>query len=213
MIRPGYLPSNYGIASLLGITLSLVVFIFFGKLAWELPLPFAMENYGQHLAGWSALRLHGMIPEFFPGTATQYAYYLSRLPADVPAWKLTARFDVVAVLAVFVGAGITWLIGKPQPDTKIVAGRRLFEGQAAHRQLKKISRKECKISGEGFKLHPSFNWNISRDRETRHFFMLGSVGGGKTQIILPLVHAAIERGDKVIIYDSKGDFTVTSFPA
>jgi hypothetical protein len=103
--------------------------------------------------------------------------------------------------------GVTWYLGKPRSDTKIIAGRRLFEGSAAHRQLKKISKAECKISGEGLKLHPSFNWNISRDRETRHFFMMGSVGGGKTQIILPLVQAAIERGDKVILYDNKGDFT------
>jgi hypothetical protein len=166
-----------------------------------------MQNYGQHLAGWSAMRLHGVIPELFPETAARYAYYLSKLPADVSAWELTARFDVAAALALFIGMGVTWYLGKPRSDTKIIAGRRLFEGSAAHRQLKKISKAECKISGEGLKLHPSFNWNISRDRETRHFFMMGSVGGGKTQIILPLVQAAIERGDKVILYDNKGDFT------
>jgi hypothetical protein len=207
MIRPGFLPSNYGIASVLGTTLSAVTFVSASKLLWALPLPFSMENFGSHLAGWSAMRLHGVIPEFFPETAARYAYYLSKLPADVSPWELTARFDVAAVMALFIGMGVTWFLGKPRSDTKIIAGRRLFEGSAAHRQLKKISKAECKISGEGLKLHPSFNWNISRDRETRHFFMMGSVGGGKTQIILPLVQAAIERGDKVILYDNKGDFT------
>jgi hypothetical protein len=207
MIRPGHLPSNYGIASLLGIALSAVIFVSASKLAWALPLPFSMENFGSHLAGWSAMRLHGVIPEFFPETAARYAYYLSKLPADVSAWQLTARFDVAAVLALFIGMGVTWFLGKPKSDTRIIAGRRLFEGSAAHRQLKKIAKGECKVSGEGIKLHPSFDWNISRDRETRHFFMMGSVGGGKTQIILPLVKAAIERGDKVILYDNKGDFT------
>lgn len=209
MIRSGHLPSNYGSASVLGIAMSVIFFFLIGKLAWEMPFPFPMSYYDQHLAGWLALRLHDFNPAFFPAISSRYAAYLSNLPPDVPAWKLTARFDVVAVLAILLGAGIAWLIGKPKSDTRIVAGRRLFEGNAAHRKLKKISMTECKVSGEGIKLHPSFDWNISRDRETRHFFMFGSVGGGKTQIILPLVQAAIERGDKVICYDNKGDFTAS----
>lgn len=210
MIRIGYLPSNYRIASLLGIFSTLVFFGFFSKLVWELPLPFAMEHYAHHLTGWLAMRVNEANPALFSGTASRYTAYLAQLPPAVPAWKLTARFDVVAVLAVLMGIGVTLLIGKLKSDTRIIAGRKLFEGKAAHRQLRSISTQECAVSGNGIKLHPDFDWCISRDRETRHFFMIGSVGGGKTQILLPLIRAAIERGgDKVILYDNKGDFTTS----
>jgi len=46
---------------------------------------------------------------------------------------------------------------------------------------------------------------LSRDRETRHFLILGSVGGGKTQTMLHLIIEAISRDDSVLVLDTKGD--------
>jgi hypothetical protein len=46
---------------------------------------------------------------------------------------------------------------------------------------------------------------ISRERETRHFLILGSVGGGKTQTMLNLISEAIARDDGVLVLDTKGD--------
>ena len=104
---------------------------------------------------------------------------------------------------------MAWLLGRPFSDTKIIAGRRLFEGKAAHRRLKEIAKGEMAVSGAGIKLHPGFDWHLSRERETRHFLLVGSVGGGKTQILTPMVLAAIGRGDRVLIFDIKADFTST----
>ena len=64
---------------------------------------------------------------------------------------------------------------------------------------------ECQISGSGILIHPIIN--ISIDRETRHMFALGSVGSGKTTMILPIIAQGRKRGDRMIIHDNKGDFT------
>lgn len=42
---------------------------------------------------------------------------------------------------------------------------------------------------------PTFPFALSLDLETRHFFVLGSIGGGKTQVILPLMLAAQASND------------------
>ena len=57
--------------------------------------------------------------------------------------------------------------------------------------------------GRGVELLPPIA--IGRDRETRHFLILGSVGGGKTQTMLHLIIEAISRDDGVLVLDTKGD--------
>jgi hypothetical protein len=207
MIRIGRLPGQYGTASLLGFAMGLVIFVVLSKVAIESPWPVAFRHYDQHLAGWISLRINTLIPDLFPDIARRYAAYLAALPAGTPAWHVTWRFDGALLLASVIGIWITWIVGRGIPDTRIIAGRRLYEGKAAHRELRERAQEDCAISGEGLKLHESFPWHLSRDRETRHFQILGSVGGGKTQAIKPILDAAIARGDKCIIYDCKGDFT------
>ncbi|MGB9128413.1 MAG: type IV secretion system DNA-binding domain-containing protein [Thiobacillus sp.] len=64
---------------------------------------------------------------------------------------------------------------------------------------------------DGLKLHPDLP-PMSLSRETRHFLIFGGVGSGKTQTLLPLMRAARERGDRMIVFDFKGDFT-PDFPS
>ena len=203
MIRIGLLPHKYGPASMVGLALGAVTFFAVSKGLWPISVP----HFDQHFVGWIAIRTHAIDVRFFPDIASRYSSYLAAIPTGVLFWPLPTRFDLAAVLATVVTIAITLVTGKGFPDTRIIAGRRLYEGRTAHRYLKRISNDETKVSGHGLKLHPSFKWHISRDRETRHFFLMGSVGGGKTQIIMPLVLAAIERDDKLVIYDNKGDFT------
>jgi hypothetical protein len=207
MIHIGKLPAQYGSASALGIAMGLIGFVTLGKLAWESPLPYAMKHYDQHVTGWLSLRLNQIAPEVFPDIASRYSHYLGQLPPDVPAWALTGRFDSVAVLSLALAAGLTWLIGKGRPDTRIIAGRVLYQGRKARRELMRHAKEKCQVSGQGLKLHPDFDWYLSLDQETRHVLIQGSVGGGKTQILLALLEAAIARSDKLIIYDNKLDFT------
>jgi hypothetical protein len=207
MIRIGRLPGQYGTASLLGFALGLVIFVVLSKGAIESPWPVAFRHYDQHLAGWIAIRVHSALPEFFPDIARRYAAYLAALPGGYRPWHLLWRFDIPLLLSSIAGLWITWAVGRGIPDTKITSGRRLFEGRSAQRELRERANEECAISGAGLKLHPSFDWCLSRDRETRHFNIYGSIGGGKTVAIKGLLEAAIARGDKIVLFDNKGDFT------
>jgi len=61
------------------------------------------------------------------------------------------------------------------------------------------------LTGTGLEFLPRLA--VSRERETRHWLIWGSVGTGKTQTMLHLILAAIERGDGVLVIDVKGDMT------
>ena len=54
---------------------------------------------------------------------------------------------------------------------------------------------------------PIVPYAFGRERETRHFLVLGSVGGGKTQAMLAFILDAIHRGDALLVVDTKGDMT------
>ena len=65
--------------------------------------------------------------------------------------------------------------------------------------------KPSKTDAPGVLIHPAVQ--ISQALETRHTLLVGGSGGGKTTILWPLIHQAQARGDKVLLFDSKGDFT------
>lgn len=65
--------------------------------------------------------------------------------------------------------------------------------------------KPSKTDAPGVLIHPAVQ--ISQALETRHVLLVGGSGGGKTTILWPLIQQAQARGDKVLLFDSKGDFT------
>ena len=76
-------------------------------------------------------------------------------------------------------------------------------GRSRPEGLRRACAAECRIHGEGVALVPSIP--MGREREARHFLILGSVGGGKTQTMLHLIDEAIARKDGVLVLDTKGD--------
>ena len=42
--------------------------------------------------------------------------------------------------------------------------------------------------------------------ENRHFFTIGKPGAGKTQLLCRAIEKVVERNDKAIVYDFKGDY-------
>lgn len=203
MIHIGKLPAKYAEASALGVGVGALAAIFSSKVLCQLPLPFTIEYWDQHLTGWIALRLHELNPALFADIATRYQYVLDS--SGFPIWQVTGRFDLAALIGVGVGAAVTWLIGKPLPDTKISTDRHLYDGKEALKRLRKQAKEEIKISGTGVRLHPAFE--ISRARATRGIFIWGSIGSGKTQVITPMILDAIHGGHKTLIHDIKGDYT------
>lgn len=118
-------------------------------------------------------------------------------------WQWLARISAGIGLAA--GGWVGWLAARPAPQILHERGRQRAEGRAAIQAARKESAEDIQRAGAGIRIHPQVQ--ISLDRETRHLFVLGSVGGGKTQIITPLIQQAISRGDKCIIYDNKADFS------
>lgn len=76
---------------------------------------------------------------------------------------------------------------------------------ASEKELGQAARAEIKKDAPGLGWFGPFQ--LSRLREVNHFLIYGAIGGGKTQTILPLLRSVMERGDKVVIFDFKGDYT------
>ena len=105
------------------------------------------------------------------------------------------------------GIGAFWWFSRGRLLTRHIVGKRLFDRPMdAIQDLKGEIRK----SGRGIRIHPDVS--ISQDRETRHFFIMGAIGSGKTQIILNILQSIRERmkagpEDRLIVYDNKSDMT------
>lgn len=109
------------------------------------------------------------------------------------------------ILGLLVGGLVFWAtLGDVAIATqdRHIRGRRRLQGEAGLKAWVKAEGEDA----DGLKLHPDLP-PMSLSREARHFLIFGAVGTGKTQTILPLIRAARERGDRMIIFDFKGDFT------
>lgn len=198
------LPANFGFGLTIGIIAFLLSFIGIASVLWQIPYPAQLTHLKEHLQYWVALRLNEFAPPLFQSTADDYRHYLSTLTFD--SSLLLWRFNTAFFIAAMTGCYLGYLTSQPQSAIKHVAGRQLWRGRIGNKKITKIAASECEKHGQGIALHSSFEWKISRGRETRHFLLIGSSGSGKTQIIIPLIRAAMLRNDRVIIYDNKGDY-------
>lgn len=117
-------------------------------------------------------------------------------------WMVFAA-GVLASLLLFACALIALRIEKSAP--KVVRGPMRLTGRKAYAAIRKISRKEIRQTGAGIDFPPGLP--MSRDRESRHCLISGSVGSGKTQTIQHMILEAMRWGDKMLILDTKGDMT------
>ncbi len=111
----------------------------------------------------------------------------------------TSAFTLVAAF------GFALAVRFGREPFKVVRGRRLLTGANAERSLRRATKLEARRSGIGLELVPGLA--VSRERETRHWLIWGSVGAGKTQTMTHLILGAIDRGDGVLVIDVKGDMT------
>ncbi|MDE8345219.1 MAG: type IV secretion system DNA-binding domain-containing protein [Acidocella sp.] len=114
---------------------------------------------------------------------------------------------VVALLAAIttsLTAGIAYYLAtEPVDAVKHISGRRLWRGHAAIVQARQALRKAISLSGPGLFIAPGLT--IGRSHEVEHTGIFGTTGAGKSIIIRSLIAQIIERGDKLILHDTKGD--------
>lgn len=201
------MPSTIGFGIFAGIATALVIYMVVAWLLWQIPIPVEMTAFKDNLMYWSAMTLNDWFPPLMQSMADHYRYYLQHLPPALSANAIHIRFYVAEIIGVVVGAYVGYLAGKPQLTVRHVKGRQLKEGNEAKNMVIEQAKNESKRSGDGLRLHKQFRWKMSLDRERRHLLAIGASGSGKTTIITPMIMAAIERGDQLVIYDNKGDFT------
>ena len=118
---------------------------------------------------------------------------------EVRFWTV-GGFGLIGFLVLFVFALSLRLASE---SVRVLRGARLQVGSRGLKAFAKACASECQIHGEGVALVPSIP--LGREREARHFLILGSVGGGKTQTMLHLISEAIARKDGLLVLDTKGD--------
>ena len=126
-------------------------------------------------------------------------FVISRYGAILPgAWGfLPVTAAGVAALGAF---ALTW-IATTRDNVHHVRGVRLHRTPKAAARALKPARGEA----PGIALHPKIR--LSEHQECRHILIVGGAGSGKTTILNPVIRQIINRKDRVLIFDFKGDFT------
>jgi hypothetical protein len=113
--------------------------------------------------------------------------------------------DVIASIAgILAGSGAAWWAAAPRP-VRQVRGRKLIDGHVATKHAAREFAPAVKRTGAGIQIAAGVP--IDLERETRGFLLLGGIGSGKTTIIRSWLDQIAARGDKLILYDVKGDYT------
>lgn len=146
----------------------------------------------------------------FRAMALDPAFY-SRIdnPAWLSDWSTLAAGVSVALLA---GASLGYAGIIPRSNQWVVSGPVLLEGKAANKEAQRRtpSLKERLTDPFGLWIHPDL-W-LCKKVLSRHILLHGSVGSGKTQILLAMLQPIIaNKRAKLFLYDVKGDFS-SKFP-
>lgn len=130
-------------------------------------------------------------------------------PAWLSDWSTLAAGVSVALLA---GASLGYAGLIPRSNQWVVSGPRLLEGKDALREARRRSgsKKDQDADLYGMWIHPDLY--MSKKTLARSTLIAGSVGSGKTQILLALLQQIFaHRSAKLFLYDVKGDFSA-KFP-
>ena len=117
---------------------------------------------------------------------------------------LDGLFIAIAINAVAAVASSFYFIkkGRQQGAETFLRGSRLATSQELGKCVKQMDR-ESDIVIDGLP--------ILKDSEPQHFLMHGTIGAGKSQLMMKFLEAIRRRGDRVIIYDKGLSFTTYFF--
>lgn len=188
------------------IAAALVTLKFLWHDAPALMLPLPPGELTDHVTRWLA-GLASLLTRDRVGSDYWNAYvlWLQQIEPAILRRALYARCLLSCISGMGAGLLTFRLLWNSVPDDQPRRGRPLRRGPSAIRLLAAAAAREWKGSQPGIRLHPQVQ--ISQVRETKHLLVMGASGSGKSNIIWQIVNEAIARKDRVLIFDSKGDFT------
>jgi type IV secretory pathway TraG/TraD family ATPase VirD4 len=150
-----------------------------------------------HFRYWLEILINLASNRFFASESRQYFEYVNQQPFEV----IYGRLGIVAATftATFIWATKAFLT--PRDQIIHVGGAQLKSGVDAQRAAKQKS----KNAKPFMNVHPSLS--LPKTKWTRHLLIYGSVGSGKTQILIPIIQQIVAKDFKAILYDVKGDIT------
>lgn len=161
---------------------------------------------------WTKIYLTPHIPSFIITVLSQ----ITQFPYQETAAAAVSKFPQIhyvmggavltaALTSIWIGRLATSPLAGADGVLHLAGGRYFSDPTDASPRLQKIMRGE--MSGKQDQGIYIGDVQIPRSRETTHITVIGNTGGGKTVALKPMIWEAIEAGDRVIIFDSKGDFT------
>lgn len=198
------------LSTMASITLS---FTTFPPIGWYQDAPFTMTpswlwealvhslNASLHQIGWIDAISH---PHWF---LQNFATDLQKLDlSDVLAWRMGTIIAGCATAGLIAGLH-TYMRSNPRDKLVHLRGRQLITGNKAKRLFAQKEKKNRTSKSSDLALAPGVK--VSDDTLSKHTLLLGSSGGGKTQILLSLLSQLIAHNDQVLLNDTKGDMTAS----
>jgi Type IV secretion-system coupling protein DNA-binding domain len=184
-----------------GFVFALVFSVISILLTWKpLPIfgPVDATHFSAHIKYWFEIILNAVSShQYFEIEAHRYIAYANQIPFP----QIYGRLVFGAVMFLVSFAVVTKMLLTPRDQIIHVSGNQLKTGEAALR----IAKTETKKAEVFMRVHKLFG--LPKTKWTRHMLIYGSVGSGKTQILLPILQQIFEGNHKAILYDVKGDFT------
>jgi type IV secretory pathway TraG/TraD family ATPase VirD4 len=135
-------------------------------------------------------------------------HFLTSIESNQELTALIGRVAAIIGLSIFVSILIVFRRSPVKKLQRHIAGMKILSGTAAIEAARTKYEKE--IGGDRHsklsKIYLAPDMPITPNQETYGIFIEGGTGSGKTVVIEYLVQQAIDRGDKIILYDVKGDF-------
>lgn len=123
-------------------------------------------------------------------------------------YGINTHFDILmmvcAIGGLSAGGYLGWRLSRPSDRVHHIRGRQLLKDHDAEKALMIESGLEDSVDLKP--LQVTDYWSIADRREVEHFLDIGGSGSGKSQLLVRLFAAAINRGDRLVLHDVKGDY-------
>lgn len=134
-------------------------------------------------------------------------------PLSAPGLLGFARAALAWGVAVATGGAGAWLTARQVRDTHIRGAKYLQDYEQSAKALSVIQQRNFSESQKAAKVKGINVGGVefSRTQETGHMYVVGLPGSGKTVLLAGMIDQILDRGDRILGHDSKGDFTARYF--